>query len=179
MDDMKTCNKCEKISPKTVFYENKNNKGGHLNECKECSKNYTIRNQEKIKNYKKQYIHQNKEKINEFRKQYIKNRIKTDVNYRLITNTRSRIYKSLNGMTKQTSTKEILGRDADTYRKWIEFQFTREMNWYNIEIDHIKQICMFDVSNDEQLKEAFSWKDTQPLLKPDNRQKGTKYIFLD
>ena len=82
-------------------------------------------------------------------------------------------------MTKQSSTKEILGIDVDTYRKWIEFQFTPEMNWSNIEIDHVKAICMFDVSDDEQLKEAFSWKNTQPLLKQDNRQKGTKLNFLD
>ena len=179
MDDMKKCCKCEKISPKTDFYKNKNNKDGHLNECKGCTKNYNIRNQEKIKNYKKEYFHQNKGKINEYKKQYIKNRIKTDVNYRLITNTRSRIYKSLKGMTKQSSTKEILGIHVDTYRKWIEFQFTPEMNWYNIEIDHIKPICMFDVSNDEELKKAFSWKNTQPLLKQDNRQKGRKFNFLD
>ena len=53
------------------------------------------------------------------------------------------------------------------------------MNWYNIEIDHIKPICMFDVSNDEELKKAFSWKNTQPLLKQDNRQKGRKFNFLD
>ena len=82
-------------------------------------------------------------------------------------------------MTKQSSTKEILGIDIDTYRKWIEFKFTPEMNWSNIEIDHVKPICLFDVSNDEQLKEAFSWKNTQPLLKHDHHQKGTKFNFLD
>ena len=53
------------------------------------------------------------------------------------------------------------------------------MNWSNIEIDHVKRICMFDVSDDEQLKEAFSWKNTQPLLKHDHRQKGIKFNFLD
>ena len=59
-------------------------------------------------------------------------------------------------MTKQSSTKEILGIDIETYKKWLEFQFPREMNWSNIEIDHVKPICLFDVSDDEQLKEAFS-----------------------
>ena len=49
-------------------------------------------------------------------------------------------------MTKQSSTKEILGIDVDTYRKWIEFQFKPEMNFKNYEIDHMKPICMFDVS---------------------------------
>ena len=179
MDDMKICNKCEKTSPKTDFYKNKKNKHGHLNECKECSKNYTIKNQEKIKNYRKQYFHQNKEKINEYKKQYIKNRIKTDVNFRLIHNTRRRIHHALNGKTKSSSTRDILGIDIDTYRKWIEFQFTPDMTWANDEIDHVKAICLFDISDDEQLKEAFNWRNTQPLLKEIHRQKGIKFNILD
>ena len=80
---------------------------------------------------------------------------------------------------KSTSTKEILGIDIDLYRKWLEFQFTPDMNWENIEIDHVKPICMFDVTKDIELREAFNWKNTQPLLKHDHRQKGTKFHFLD
>ena len=56
---------------------------------------------------------------------------------------------------------------------------TPEVNWTNIEIDHVKPICMFDVSKDKEIGEAFSWKNTQPLLKHDYRQKGTKFIFLE
>ena len=52
------------------------------------------------------------------------------------------------------------------------------MNWSNIEIDHVKPICMFDVSKDEELKEAFNWKNTQPLLKYVHAQKGNKFNFL-
>ena len=48
---------------------------------------------------------------------------------------------------------------------------TPEKNWQSIEIDHVKPICMFDVSKDEELKEAFSWENTQ--------QKSTDYNFLD
>ena len=69
--------------------------------------------------------------------------------------------------------------DFDTYKKWLEFQFTPEMNWQIIEIDHVKPIFVFDVSKDEELKEAFSWKNTQPLLIKDHQQKGTKFNFLD
>ena len=39
------------------------------------------------------------------------------------------------------------------------------MNWSNIEIDHVKPICMIDKSDGEELKLAFNWKNTQPLLK--------------
>ena len=56
---------------------------------------------------------------------------------------------------------------------------TPEMNWSNIEIDHVKAICLFDISKDEELREAFNWKNTQPLLKHDHQKKGTKFNFLD
>ena len=56
---------------------------------------------------------------------------------------------------------------------------TPDMNWQNIEIDHVKAICLFDISKDEKLKEAFSWKNTEPLLKHDHQKKGTKFNFSD
>ena len=55
---------------------------------------------------------------------------------------------------------------------------TPEINWTNIEIDRVRPICLFDVSNNEELKEAFCWKITQPLLREVHRQKGIKTIFL-
>ena len=93
----------------------------------------------------------------------------------MINNTRRRFYHELKGKTKSSSTKEILG--IDTYRKRIEYQFTPQMNWLKIEIDHVKPICMFEVSKDEELKEPFSCKNTQPLLEHDHQQKGTKFNF--
>ena len=39
------------------------------------------------------------------------------------------------------------------------------MNWSNTGVDHVMPFCLFDVSKDEQLKEAFNWRNTQPLLK--------------
>ena len=82
-------------------------------------------------------------------------------------------------MVKSSSTKVILEIDIDTYRKWLEWQFTREMNWSNTEIDHVKPIFIFDVSKDEEIREAFSWKNTQPLLRKDHQQKGIRFNFQD
>ena len=53
------------------------------------------------------------------------------------------------------------------------------MNWSNKEVDHVQPIYTFDVSKDEELKEALSWKYTQPLSKHIHHQKGTKFNFLD
>ena len=67
----------------------------------------------------------------------------------------------------------------NTYRKWIEFQRTPDMNWKNIDIDHVRCNCSFDISDDDQLKEAFNWKNTQTLLKKVHQQKGVKLNLLD
>ena len=183
---VKKCCRCKSICLKSNFYENKKDDGLHP-QCKFCAKKYYNENPDKKKrNYYldirdriKEYQLKNRDQINTRMNEYIKNRLKTDVNFRLIRNTRRRIHHALNGNSKSSSTKEILGIDVDSYRKWIEFQFTPEMNWSNIEIDHVKPICTFGVSKDEYLKEAFSWKNTQPLLKHIHHQKGTKFNFLD
>ena len=80
---------------------------------------------------------------------------------------------------KSSSTKEILGIDTETYRKWTEWHFTPQMNWSNIEIEHVRTICSFDTSKDEQLKGAFSWRNSQPLSKKDHQQKAIKFNLLD
>ena len=170
-ETFKKCYRCEIIQVIENFNKDKNRKDGLNSICRLCRKKHYNENLVKIKKYNEQ----NKERRNI----YLKNKRKTDVNFRIISNTRSRIYKSLKGMNKQSSTKEDLGIDIDLYRKWLEFQFTPEMNWENIEIDHVEPICLFDMSDDEQLKEAFNWKNTQPLLKKDHQLKGTKFNFVD
>ena len=109
-----------------------------------------LETKKKLKITKKQYFHQHKENINEYHKKYVKNRIKRDVIFRLIVYSRNRIYNSLKGMMKESSIKEILSIDIDTYRKWIGFLFTPEMNWKNSDIDHLRLISSFDISDDKQ-----------------------------
>ena len=106
-------------------------------------------------------------------------RLAIDVNYRLSKNTRRRIHRALKRKSKSSLTIDILGKNFNTYKRWIEFQMTPEMKWFFIEIDHVKPICMIDVSKDEKSREAFSWKNTQPLLKEVHSQKSIEFSFLD
>ena len=53
------------------------------------------------------------------------------------------------------------------------------MSWTKIEIDQVKTFCLFVVSKNEELKEAFRWENTQTLLKQDDHPKRTKYNFPD
>ena len=135
-------------------------------------KQYYLNNHDRLTIYQKNFNYENREKIN----LYIKNRLKLDVNFRIVRNTRRRIDLALNGNLKSSSTGEILGIDIQTYKKLIEWQMTPEMNWTNIELDHVRLICMFDVSKDEELREAFIWKNTQPLLKEVHQQKRIKFF---
>ena len=159
MDDMTRCSKCKTISPNSNFHKDITKIDSYRPDCKFCTK-------------------QCRYEIREKRNIYLKNR-KIDLNFKLICNTRRRIHRALKGKSKSSSAKEILGIDIDLYKKWLECQFTPEMNWGNIEIDHVKAICLFDISDGEQLKEAFNWRNTQPLLNQDHLQKGIKFNFLD
>ena len=189
-DLVKKCSVCKNILLKTNFHKNKKSKDGLHPHCVFCRKEYYIKNSIKLVQKQKDYYIQNRDRIKEYqlknhnkiiaqKKIYSNNKYKSDINFRIICRTRSRIRNALQGKIKSSSTRDILGIDIDLYRKWLEFQFTPEMNWGNIEIDHVKPICLFDISNDEQLKEAFNWRNTQPLIKKDHQQKGIKFNFLD
>ena len=140
-EDIKRCSKCKTFSPKFNFYKDITKIDGYRPDCKYCTKQYRYENREK-------------------RIIYLKNRRKIDLKFKLIGNSRRGIHRALKGKSKPSSTIDILGIDIDTYKKWIEYQMTPEMNWSNIEIDLVKAICLLDVSKDEELKEAFSWKNT-------------------
>ena len=161
MDGMKRCLKCDNEKELSDFNIRKDTLK-YRNQCRDCfkliKKEYQNINKDKINLYNKSYFQHIKKRINESRK----NRRKTDVSFRLICNTGRIIHHALNGKLKSISTEGILGIDLDTYRKWLEFQFTPEMNWEKIEIDQVKPICMFDVSKDGELREAFNLKIHSP-----------------
>ena len=177
-EDWKRCSKCKNEKELSEFNVRTDTQK-YRHQCCGCikliKKEYQTNNKDKINLYNKNSFQHNKNKIYESRK----NRRKIDVNFRLICNTRRRIHHALNGKSKSSPTKDILGIDINLYRKWIEWQMTSDMTWDNIEIDHVKPICLFDVSKAEELGEAFNWKNTQPLLKEVHQQKGIKFNFLD
>ena len=181
--ETKVCCKCKLICLNINFNKKSSSKDGLYPKCKTFSKNdnedYWMENQEKRKNKEKQYYHQNEEIINNTHKEYLRKRREKDVNFRLLVNTRNRIFKSLKGISNSFSTKDVLGMDIESYKRCIEWQMIPEMKWGNFFIDHVRCISSFDISKDEELKEAFNWKNTQPLLKEDNLEKGKNYNELD
>ena len=108
-EDLKRCSKCKNAQLKKNFYNDITKKDSLGNQCMKCTKLYHSNNKEK-RNLRE------------------KKRRAVDVIYRLIKNTRRIFHRALKGKLKSSSTKEILGTDIKTYRKWLEFQFAPEMN---------------------------------------------------
>ena len=111
--------------------------------------------------------------------EYFEKRRETDVSYRSVCRTRSRIYLALKGETKSYSVLDILGMNVETYRKRFEFQMTPDMTGNIIESDHVKPVYFFGLSKDDELRKVFCWKNAQSLLKEIHQQKGIKINFSD
>ena len=140
---------------------------------REEQKAYRDIHKSELKEYQKNYRENNKEKIRE----YYKTKRKTDIQYKLKCNylrSISRIIKTQKVSPKQ---EELIGCDFATFKNHIESLFSGGMNWNNYGIngwciDHITPISSFDLTDIEQVKMCFNYKNTQPLWAKDNIKKG-------
>ena len=176
----KDCRKKERINKDDIKNKNseyyKNNKDILLTKNKE----YRLKNKEKIKVQKKIYSELNKEHIQiknkeylPIRKEKIKQKRKTDKDFQLKEILRSKIHKLLKGL--KSSYLKILNCDFELFKKWIEFQFEKDMCWDNLgkvwQIDHILPIYQFNSLLEEDKNICFNWTNLQPLYNNENRSK--------
>ena len=89
-----------------------------------------------------------------------------DPSYKMITNTRTRLWHALKRDIKSSSTKDLLRIDNDFFQKM-------DTNWSRLEVDNIKPLSYFDVSIGEEIREALYWIFSQTLLKEVHQLKRT------
>jgi hypothetical protein len=151
--------------------------------CKICRKQWNLENSDKIKEYiknkdtseiQKRFYNKNKQKFFEYKKQKRKN----DPIFKLIENTRKRIYSCLKKNKKTNRSIEYLGCPIEKYKQYLESLFTPEMNWGNYgkywEIDHIVPLFSFNFENNEEKYKAFHYYNTRPLSKIENQKRPKK-----
>jgi len=140
---------------------------------------YISNNKSKINLYTKLWHSKNREYLNKYVKKYIKNKCETDPLFKLTRNIRSRISIGLKTNSKSSKTENLIGCKFEELKTHLENQFKPEMNWDNHgkiwEIDHIKPIFMFDLSNINQQKQCFHYTNTQPLFKTTEIAKSYGY----
>lgn len=150
VNNQKKCIKCKQLKPLDQFPKRENTEHGYRHECKACK---TIALHEYYINV-----------YNEVRR----NRKQTDIEYKLICNHRSYIYKCLTKFgNKHKRSLQYLGCTLKMFKKWLEFMFDSDMTWDNYgtvwTIDHVIPLNIFDLTDKKQQNIAFNWKNIQPL----------------
>ncbi len=169
----------------------------------EKNKKYYLENNEKLLKQNAEYRSINIISINKQRKEYrdredvkiaiqkknmeylpirnknTKERRKTDKDFQLTEILRSKYHKMIKG--NDTSYIKIIGCGVETFKKWIEFQFEKDMNWENQgkywHLDHILPINQFNFNNKSEIQTCFNWTNIQPLRSYENREKSDKIIL--
>lgn len=133
---------------------------------------------ERKKAYELKYKTQDPERYKERRRQYHQ-RHKNEANYILATTIRKRILKLLGKKNNRNSSVDYLGCSIDQLKFYLEGKFKEKMDWSNHglfgwHIDHIRPLSSFDLSNEQERKQAFHYSNLQPLWAQDNLIKADK-----
>lgn len=143
------------------------------------NKKWLLENQARRKEYKKIYRAANKEKVNEYKRRrwHID---KNDPIFRLQHTLRRRLRKAIHKI-KNTYTEEslrLVGCTLDFLKTFLEAKFSPGMSWENYgkwHIDHMRPVCSFDLTNQNDVDICFHYTNLQPLWAMDNVMKGSKY----
>jgi hypothetical protein len=101
--------------------------------------------------------------------------------HRLRVNLRSRLCQAVRIGSKKGSAVRDLGCSVEEFKKYIESRFQEGMSWDNWgkghgkwQIDHIRPLAVFDLSDESQVKAACHYTNLQPLWSEENAKKGAK-----
>jgi len=182
---MKKCAICKDIKSLNSFCKNKFRKDGLHTDCNNCKKTYRIKNRKNINLQKRAY---NKiERVKEYRRNYhreYQRKRRKETLYKLGDRLRSRI-SVLRGRNHSSSALSDLGCPLQQLKIYIVSKFynhleTNEpMTWENWgrgygkwQIDHIKELHNYDLSDKEQFLEVVHYTNLQPLWYCDHIQKS-------
>jgi len=168
---LKTCKSCN------VKQELSEYKIDEINECfTDC---LTCLEKEKQKNIEKiNWKNTAEERKRKRCREYQKFRNNTDLLFKLKSRIRNLIYLSIvqrKGYTKKSKANDILGCSYEFFKEYIEAQFTLEMNWNNIHLDHIKPLAI--ANTEEEVLILNHYTNFQPLWWRDNIQKSNKILI--
>lgn len=191
---MKICRSCKNNKSLSEFTKHDACKFGVESVCKDCKKIKYIKNQNHILENKKKYYEKNKELIRTKQKNYYDSnshkiiqqkciytskKLKTDLNYRLKSNLRSRLFNAIKGDYKKGSAISDLGCSISFFRDYIASKFKQNMSWDNYgywHIDHIIPLASFNLNNRDEILKACHYTNLQPLWAKENLLKGSRLI---
>lgn len=171
----KSCSKCSKEQPAQQYRF-------RSNICRTCEKDrlyvWREKNPEKFKEICQRY--RDKDDYREKHNTYLRGRYTEDTNFKLETLYRARVRCFIKGGIKKGHEKytEMLGCSWDTLRKWLESNFSPEMNWENYgslwHVDHTMPCASFDMTDAASVNACFNWSNLAPMIGVENISKSDK-----
>lgn len=129
----------------------------------------------KHKDKKRKYFLANKDKIYDYRK----NKLETDINFKISCTYRTRIWEALKNNKKFGDLEELLGCTIEELKIHLSKQFQSGMtldNYGEWHIDHIIPCSFFNQKDYTEQKICFHYSNLQPLWAKDNLSKGDRVI---
>lgn len=117
---------------------------------------------------------------------YRRHRHKTDPQFKLAQNLRTYLYQHVGHKTKRSESRfhKVVGCSVAELKMHLERQFLSGMSWANYgrgrghwNIDHIRPVAEFDLTNPKQVKECFSWQNMRPLWWSENIAKSDSFVL--
>lgn len=104
---------------------------------------------------------------------------------KLVEYPKGRIIKALQrkNVKKSTNTVDLIGCSYAELEKWLEYQFTAEMNWENMgsywHMDHVTPCSLFELDIEKEQFKCFNWRNLRPLEAKKNITKSDKIVVMD
>lgn len=183
--EFKKCSKCKEVKAFSKFHKESRRIDGITCACKICNnilkRKVAIKHREKCNIKAKEWRKNNPEKNRARKLAYHHKKYRVCPIYRLKMRIKGRMYGVINGFCS-SRTEELLGCTPKEYKEYLENKFWKDMTWENQgvngwHIDHIIPLASFDLTNEEELKKAFHYTNTQPLWASDNLKKKDKLNY--
>jgi hypothetical protein len=205
--ETKVCSKCSIEKSLLDYNVCSRVKDGRKAECRECqrlgTKEYKLKNKEKIKEYNSKWNAENKFYYQEYRKiwevenydkvletrkrfkeknpgyinDYNKQRKKKDILFRIISDMRNSVNRYLKYKSK--STFDIVGCTPELLKEHLEKQFTDGMTWENRNKWHIDHVVpLSSAKTEDELYKLCHYTNLQPLWAEDNLRKSNKVFTI-
>jgi hypothetical protein len=166
------------IKVKNYYEENKE-------KCLQNSKEWRLSHSEQIKLNRDSWKQNNLEHVREWSRNYQRAQRQENPQFRMGRILRKRLNDALRDQLvgKKVSAVKDLGCSMPEFITYIESKFLSGMSWDNYgkgsdkwNIDHIKALANFDLTNPEQQKQAVHYTNLQPLWEIDNIKKSNKIL---
>ena len=179
----KVCLYCDKELSKDMFRHNRRKclncersdgrKYRSSDKGKQKSKKWVENNKSKMKELSANWYQNNKEKIN---KKYIE-KYNNDINFKLHINIHKSIIQSFKRSLNKSSNRinKHLNCSMNLFKKWLQFCFNDDMTFNNHgeiwHFDHVLPVNLFDLTDDIQKTQCFSWMNYTPMFSQLNMSK--------